>query len=370
MGNVVETCHADEEARMRRPLRSPADAPVCSKLAPRENDGEVPASWPVKENCRAWPPIKMDILFKEHLSLLKEAGLETGSWKAGGISPEDTLLVLDIQNDFIPGKFAPHGGRAAIPEGEATIEPVVELIEAFSRRGALIIATRDYHPADHCSFNDEGGPLPSHCIQATAGSFFYPDVAKALHKAYTEPTCAPGFDGLPGRPGRVEVAFKGFVANVDSPSAFRYDEDSFRQRVCHRRLEQESSSMHAWTGAMALKCSCLLGDINASPDLDALLQNDLRPLDSIVPRSGRLLIVGLALDSAVLDTIANAAQLGYEQIYVAIDACRPQHFAMSGEYGSGFFTDPAFIASQLKKYNVEVVQSSDVLRTSQVLGGA
>jgi hypothetical protein len=120
---------------------------------------------------------------------------------------------------------------------------------------------------------------------------------------------------------------------------------------------------------MALKCSGLLHDINAAPDLDALLQNDLRPLDTVIPRSGRLLVVGVALDSAILDTIANAAQLGYERICVAIDACRPQHFGMSGEYGSGFFTDPAFLVSQFKKYNVEVVQSADVLRSSQVLGG-
>lgn len=328
--------------------------------------------WPAKDACAAWPAIKVDILYREHLNLLKEAGLEAGSWKPSGISSEDTLLVVDMQNDFIPGKFAPQGGRSAIPEGEATIDIVVELIEAFSRRGALIVATRDYHPADHCSFNDEGGPLPSHCVQATSGSYFYPEIGKALQEAYTSPTCAPGFDGLPGRPGRVEVAFKGFVTSVDSPGAFRYTEQHCQQHLGDRRVERETSPKAPcsnWTGAMALKCSCLLHDINASPDLDALLQNDLRPLEKVVSRSGRLLVVGLGFDSAVLDTVVNAVQLGYERVFVAIDACRAQHFGMSGEYGSGFFTDPAFIVSQLKKYNVEIVQSSDVLRTSEVLGG-
>jgi len=116
------------------------------------------------------------------------------------------------------------------------------------------------------------------------------------------------------------------------------------------------------TGAMALKCSNLANDINASPDVTALLQKNLRPLDTIVPKTGRLLIAGLALDSGVFDTAIAASRLGYDKVCVAVDACRPQHFGMSGEYGSGFLTDPAFIVSEFKKHNVQVVQSSEVLR--------
>lgn len=319
----------------------------------------------------AWPVIRLDILYREHMNLLCKAGLQMGSWlsQAGGIGAEDTLLVVDMQNDFMPVKCAPYGGRAAVAEGEAVVEPVTELIEAFSRRGALIVATRAFHPADHISFYEQGGPLPSHCVQTTPGSCFYPAVAEALHLAHTAPLLECDEYGLPCPAGRVEIAFKGILEDVASPGAFRYDQEHYEKSLRHCRWELPSCPLRGvqcaepWTGALALKCSNLTNDIDANPDLSALLQPDLRPLHEVIPRSGRLLIVGLALDTSILETAVAASRLGYEKVFVAIDACRASHFGITGEYGSGFLTDPAYIVSQFEKHDINIVQSGEVLRT-------
>ncbi len=80
----------------------------------------------------------------------------------------DALLIVDVQNDFLPG------GKLAVPEGDAVIAPLNAWIERVERRGLPIIATRDWHPADHCSFQARGGPWPVHCVAGTPGAEFAP----------------------------------------------------------------------------------------------------------------------------------------------------------------------------------------------------
>jgi hypothetical protein len=46
----------------------------------------------------------------------------------------------------------------------------VKLIHAFSKAGAKIIASKDYHPDGHVSFMEQGGPFPAHCVQGSPGS--------------------------------------------------------------------------------------------------------------------------------------------------------------------------------------------------------
>jgi len=76
----------------------------------------------------------------------------------------DTLIVVDVQNDFCPG------GSLAVPDGDAVI-PVINRIVPFFGRW---IYTRDWHPADHSSFSDRpeyrDGSWPPHCVQGTPGS--------------------------------------------------------------------------------------------------------------------------------------------------------------------------------------------------------
>jgi len=45
-------------------------------------------------------------------------------------------------------------------------------IRLFRERKLPVIATRDWHPPDHCSFRDQGGLWPPHCVQGTPGAEF------------------------------------------------------------------------------------------------------------------------------------------------------------------------------------------------------
>ena len=80
--------------------------------------------------------------------------------------PGDVLLVTDIQNDFLPG------GRLAVAGGDEVVPVLNRYIEVFVARGLPVYATRDWHPPGHCSFYEQGGPWPVHCVQDTSGSAF------------------------------------------------------------------------------------------------------------------------------------------------------------------------------------------------------
>ncbi|MGA8004542.1 MAG: isochorismatase family protein, partial [Burkholderiales bacterium] len=68
--------------------------------------------------------------------------------------PNDALLVVDVQNDFLPG------GALAVGRGDEVLAPLNEAIRAFALAGRPIVASRDWHPAEHCSFKARGGPWP------------------------------------------------------------------------------------------------------------------------------------------------------------------------------------------------------------------
>jgi len=76
------------------------------------------------------------------------------------------LLVVDVQNDFLPG------GALAVPDGDEVIGPLNRWIALFAQAGRPVFATRDWHPPDHCSFQARGGPWPPHCIAGTRGADF------------------------------------------------------------------------------------------------------------------------------------------------------------------------------------------------------
>jgi len=78
----------------------------------------------------------------------------------------DALSVTDVQNDFLPG------GALGVPHGDAIISPLNRVVELFQKNGLLIFFSRDWHPPDHSSFQDQGGPWPPHCVQKTPGADF------------------------------------------------------------------------------------------------------------------------------------------------------------------------------------------------------
>lgn len=83
------------------------------------------------------------------------------------MSREETALVIaDVQRDFLPG------GALGVAGGNEVIGP----LRARAGDAGLIVATRDYHPANHCSFQARGGPWPAHCVIGTPGAAIHPDI--------------------------------------------------------------------------------------------------------------------------------------------------------------------------------------------------
>ncbi len=73
------------------------------------------------------------------------------------------LIIVDFQNDFVRPD-----GALPVPEGEQIADRLNEL--AASGHFDVIVATRDWHPPDHGSFREQGGPWPPHCVQGSKGA--------------------------------------------------------------------------------------------------------------------------------------------------------------------------------------------------------
>lgn len=84
------------------------------------------------------------------------------------LGPGDALLVTDVQVDFLPG------GRLAVARGDEVVPVMNRWIAAATSRGLPVFATRDWHPPDHCSFRERGGPWPTHCVAGSPGAAFAP----------------------------------------------------------------------------------------------------------------------------------------------------------------------------------------------------
>ena len=90
-----------------------------------------------------------------------------------------TLVIVDYQFDF----YDP-AGSLHVEHGEEFMERIAALMPAYDN----IVFTFDWHPANHCSFTENGGPWPVHCVQYTVGAGIAPQLvttAAALGKNVT-----------------------------------------------------------------------------------------------------------------------------------------------------------------------------------------
>jgi nicotinamidase/pyrazinamidase len=148
------------------------------------------------------------------------------------------LLIVDVQNDFLPG------GALQVPEGDEII-PVINNIQKYFR---LIVATRDWHPVNHGSFasNHRGRKpgehirlhgqeqilWPDHCVQGSPGAEMSPLLNQALIN---------------------NVIFKGSDPDIDSYSAF-YDNGHLKETGLHAYLRRNGITTLYVTGLAADYC--------------------------------------------------------------------------------------------------------------------
>ena len=100
------------------------------------------------------------------------------------------LLIIDFQNDFVPG------GALPVPDGDAIAPRVAELLD--SGEFELVVATRDWHPADHNSFAAQGGPWPPHCVQGSEGAELHPSLDRAKVDVVIDAGYRPELEGYSG----------------------------------------------------------------------------------------------------------------------------------------------------------------------------
>jgi nicotinamidase/pyrazinamidase len=105
----------------------------------------------------------------------------------------EALIVVDFQNDFTPG------GALAVSHGDEIADRVNEL--AADPRFELVIATRDWHPPDHGSFAEQGGPWPRHCLQGSEGAELHPSLDRARVDIVLDKGQDPGTEGYSGFEG-------------------------------------------------------------------------------------------------------------------------------------------------------------------------
>lgn len=176
-------------------------------------------------------------------------------------SSRAALLVIDVQNDFIPG------GQLPVPEGDL----IVPLINRLARQFSQVVIAQDWHPPGHASFASrhpgkqpfdsiqlpygEQTLWPEHCVQGTAGAGFHPDL---------------------DLPHAQLIIRKGCNPEIDSYSAF------------------------------------LEADRRTTTGLSGYLKE--RGIDTVY-------MVGLALDFCVMFSALDARAAGFNA-YVVLDACR------------------------------------------------
>jgi nicotinamidase/pyrazinamidase len=125
-------------------------------------------------------------IISDQLMVARDMEKDMNRFKQQAWQPQsdDALLIIDAQNDFLPG------GSLSVPQGNNIIPKLNEYIQISMMHQLSIYATRDWHPTQHCSFHSQGGKWPIHCVAGTHGAEFpstlkLPSSAVIVSKATT-----------------------------------------------------------------------------------------------------------------------------------------------------------------------------------------
>ncbi|QXP59245.1 bifunctional nicotinamidase/pyrazinamidase [Olleya sp. HaHaR_3_96] len=149
-----------------------------------------------------------------------------------------TLLVIDVQNDFMPG------GSLAVPDGDN----IVPVINSIQDKFDLIVATQDWHPKTHSSFavnHDNKSNFdsiewrgktqilwPEHCVEGSKGAELHSELDTIKYEA---------------------IFRKGTDKNIDSYSAF-YDNNHLKSTGLAGYLKEKEASKLYFCGLASDIC--------------------------------------------------------------------------------------------------------------------
>ena len=104
----------------------------------------------------------------------KEEAAKTEAVNEPVVLPNNLLIIVDPQVDFTTGSLATAKGPAAMDYLAKALE------QGAWKNYSWIIVTQDAHPTNHCSFVEQGGVFPPHCVQETEGMNLQPSLQKAI----------------------------------------------------------------------------------------------------------------------------------------------------------------------------------------------
>jgi nicotinamidase/pyrazinamidase len=86
-------------------------------------------------------------------------------------SGRDVLIVVDVQRDFFSGPMKAH-------DAARIVQPLNAAIGLAESKGMVVVFTQDWHPPDHWSFKENGGPWLTHCVMKTPGAELVSDIER------------------------------------------------------------------------------------------------------------------------------------------------------------------------------------------------
>jgi nicotinamidase-related amidase len=273
------------------------------------------------------------------------------------------------------------GGAFSAPESSYIVPEIAGLVPKF--KNSLIIATKDYHPKDHCSFKEGNPPYPPHCVVGTKGAKIVKPIWKAIRSL-----------------ANAYIAFKGFHPEYDSYSALEYKTTTTPTLRC------KDGDDTSWTGSFVVKTTdnqyrklydgraaavrfgaddnyydrsdTYSKQYNPPEDefkelVDACTDNndrkyfnktscDLQHVEELLKRKDKnttnIFICGLVGDICVLDTAINLIKNGYKNVYIIFDLTRMVYIP-----GPGYIMPPKKYAEILNKNDIKLIESKNITRS-------